>query len=71
MAWDLVFLDLQCLLLMFSFPLVISLVGLTMIFSSIVFVDKWHVAPRLSLVNVTGLNRVLRSKIFVSEDGQL
>ena len=56
---------------MFSFPLVISLVGLTMIFSSIVFVDKWHIAFRLSLVNVAGLNRVLRSEIFVSEDGQL
>ena len=34
-------------------------------------VDKRHVASRLSLVNVVGLNKVLRSKIFVSEDRQL
>ena len=32
------------------------------------FADKRHVAPRLSLVNITGLNKVLRSEIFVSED---
>ena len=35
------------------------------------FADKRHVAPRLSLVNVVGLNKVLRSEIFVSEDRQL
>jgi len=37
----------------------------------IFFVDKRHIAPRLSLVNVQGLNKVLRSKIFISEDKQL
>ena len=42
-----------------------------MISSSDVFADKRHVAPRLSLVNVLALNRLLRSKIFISEDGQL
>ena len=48
-----------------------DLVGLTMICSSVVFADKRHVAPWLSLINVVDLNRVLRSEIFVSEDGQL
>ena len=32
------------------------------------FADKRHIALRLSLVNIVGLNKVLRSKIFVSED---
>ena len=36
-----------------------------------VFVDKAHVTPKLSLVNVAAFNKVLRSEIFVSEDGQL
>ena len=45
-------------------------IGLTMI-CSVVFADKRHVAPRLSLVNVADLNRVLRSEVFVSEDRQL
>ena len=45
-----------------------DLVDLTMIYSAI-FVDKGHVAPWPSLVNVVGLNRVLRSEIFVSENG--
>ena len=35
------------------------------------FADKSHVAPRLSLTSVTALNYLLRSEIFVSEDGQL
>ena len=43
-------------------------IGLTMIFSSVVFADKRHVVPRLNLVNVADLNRDLRSKVFVSED---
>ena len=42
-----------------------------MICSSVVFADKRHVAPKLSLVNVAGLNKVLRSEIFVSEYRQL
>ena len=35
------------------------------------FADKERTTPRLSLVNVQALNFLLRSKIFVSEDGQL
>ena len=42
-----------------------------MISFSNVFADKRHVAPRLSLVNIQGLNTVLRSEIFISEDKQL
>ena len=40
-------------------------------FSSDVFADKRHVAPRLSLINILGLNKVLRSEIFMNEDRQL
>ena len=36
-----------------------------------VFANKRHVAPKLSLVNVAGLNKVLRSEVFVSEERQL
>ena len=71
LARDLVLLALPRFLLIFRFPLVMGLIGLTMIFSSAVFADKKHVAPRLNLVNVAGLNKVLRSEIFVSEDRQL
>ena len=46
-------------------------VNLTMVYSSDVFADKARVAPRLSLVNVAALNKLLRSEIFVSEGGQL
>ena len=46
-------------------------IGLTVICSSVVFVDKKHAMPHLSLVNILDLNRVLRSKVFVSEDRQL
>ena len=45
--------------------------SLTIIYSSAVFTDKRHTAPRLSLVNVNDLNRVLRFEVFVSEDRQL
>ena len=48
-----------------------GLIGLTMICSSVVFVDKRYVAFRLNLVNVAGLNKVLRSEIFMSKDKQL
>ena len=41
---------------------------LTMISSSDVFADKRHVASRLSLVNIPGLNKLLRLEIFISED---
>ena len=36
-----------------------------------IFADKTHVAPNLNLVNVSDLNKVLRSKVFVSKDRQL
>ena len=49
----------------------IIFISLTMISSSDVFVDKRHVAPRLSLVNVLALNYLRRSEVFVSEDRQL
>ena len=45
--------------------------GLTMISSLDVFANKNHIALRLSSVNVSGLNKVLRSEIFISEDRQL
>ena len=38
---------------------------------STVFADKERTSPRLSLVNISALNYLLRSEIFVSEDGQL
>ena len=34
-------------------------------------IDRNHVSPRLSLTNVVALNYLLRSQIFVSDDGQL
>ena len=49
----------------------IIFINLTMVLSSDVFVDKRHVTPRLSLVNVPGLNKLLRSDVFISEDRQL
>ena len=49
----------------------IIFIGLTMISSSDIFADKSHVVPRLSLVNVPAFNKLLRSEIFISEDGQL
>ena len=48
-----------------------DLVNLTLVYSSDVFADKEHVAPKLSFVNIPALNKVLRSKIFVSADEQL
>ena len=71
LAWDLVLLALPHFLLIFRFPLVMGFIGLTMICSLTVFADKRHVTPRLSLVNVVDLNKVLRSELFVSEDKQL
>ena len=46
-------------------------INLTVVYSLPVFANKAHVAPRLSLVNIATLNKVLQSEIFVSEDGQL
>ena len=42
-----------------------------MISSSDVFADKGHTTLRLSLVNIPGLNKLLRSEIFISEDRKL
>ena len=36
-----------------------------------VFVDKRHVASNHNLVNFTGLNKLLRFEVFMSEDRQL
>ena len=44
-------------------------IDLTMIFFLDVFVDKDHVSSKLSLTNIPALNYLLRSEIFVSEDG--
>ena len=57
--------------LVFHFPLMMGFIGLIVICSSVVFVDKRHVAPHLSSVNIADLNRVLRFEVFVSEDRQL
>ena len=38
---------------------------------SLDFADKERTTPRLSLVNVQAFNFLLRSEIYVSEDGQL
>ena len=45
--------------------------NLTIICFSVVFADKRHVAPHLSLVNINDLNRVLRCEVFINEDRQL
>ena len=71
MAWDLVLLALPHFLLIFLFPLVMGFIGLTMICFVVVFANKRPIAPRLSLVNVVDLNKVLRSEVFVSEDRKL
>ena len=42
-----------------------------MISSSDVFTDKNHDVPRLNFIKALGLNKVLRSEIFISEDKQL
>ena len=47
---------------------IIVFIDLTTISPLDVFADKNHVASRLSLVNVPGLNKLLRSEIFISED---
>ena len=35
------------------------------------FAEKRHVAPNLNFVNIAGLNKLLRAKVFMSEDRQL
>ena len=49
----------------------IIFIDLTMISSSDVFANKRHVASRLCLVNVSSVNKFLRSEVFISEDRQL
>ena len=44
---------------------------LTMLYFSAMLTDKNQVAPRLNFSNVAALNFLLKSEIFVSEDGQL
>ena len=39
--------------------------------SRLFFADKRYVAPNLNFVNILDFNRVLRSKVFMSEDRQL
>ena len=46
-------------------------VNLTLIFFLEIFADKDHVSPKLSHTNVSALNYLLRSEIFVSKDRQL
>ena len=66
---DLVFLALLFFLLSFHLLLAMIFVDLTMISFSDISADKHHVAPRLSHTNIQALNYLLRSEIFVSEDG--
>ena len=49
----------------------IIFVNLTLIFFLDIFADRDHVSPKFSHTNVQALNYLLRSEIFVSEDGQL
>ena len=46
-------------------------VNLTLIFFLDIFADKDHISLKLSHTNIQALNYLLRSKIFVSEDGHL
>ena len=68
LARDLVLLALPFFPIIFCFPLMMGFIGLTVIYSSAIFADKRHVAPRLNLVNVADLKKVLKSEVFVSED---
>ena len=64
-------LTISFLCLLFCSPLMMGFSSLTIICSSAIFSDKRHMVPRLSLVNVNNLNRVLKSEVFISEDRQL
>ena len=66
---DLAFLALFFFLLSFHLLLVIISVDLTMISFLDISVDKNHVAPRISFTNIQAFNYLLRSEIFVTEDG--
>ena len=54
--------------LLYPFSVMIF-VNLTLISFLEIFADKDHVSPKLSHTNVQALNYLLRSEIFVSEDG--
>ena len=45
--------------------------NLNLIFFLDIFADKDHISLKLSQTNIQALNYLLRSEIFVSEDGQL
>ena len=46
-------------------------INLTLIFFLDIFADRDHISLKLSHTNVQAFNYLLRSEIFVSEDGQL
>ena len=71
MEGDLIFMASFFFLLSFHLFLAMIFVDLTMISFSDISANKNHVALRLTLTNVQALNYLLRSEIFVSEDGQL
>ena len=54
-----------------SLPWIMIFIFIIIIFFSDIFADKEHVSPKLSLVNILGLNYLLRLEIFISEDEQL
>ena len=54
-----------------SSPRIVVFTDLTNIFFSDVFANKNHTTLRFSFVNAPGLNKLMRSEIFISEDGQL
>ena len=59
------------LLLFVLLPLMIDFNLLTMFCFLVIFANKRQVAPRISLTNVTTVNYLLRSEIFMSEDRHL
>ena len=52
-------------------PRIIVVNDLTIISLLDVFVDKDHVAPKFSIINISGLNYLLRSEIFTNKDKKL
>ena len=57
--------------LSFYFPLIMDFNYLIVFSFSTISVDRRQVTPQLSLTNITALNYLLRSEIFVNEDRQL
>ena len=54
-----------------SSPQIVLFTDLTNIFFLDAFIDKNHTALRLSFINAPGLNKLLRSEIFISKGEQL